>query len=216
MSIRLDKSEEIVHIAKKHFLVHFAFWLLSFFFVVLPFFFMFWLFGQGMWGQIVFFSSIVIGLAILIRTVFLWNKNSAIITTHRVIDVEQRGFFDKTVTEIPYEELDYVTGKIKGLGGTIFRYGTVIIKNQSGSMSILLEKVKHPVRLQEKINRYKKNFNVVYTDKGICLNCNSTRKSLFEVIEKKIKKSEIEELIKLKRTIDQKINELLQEENDNQ
>ncbi|OGH58896.1 MAG: hypothetical protein A2725_04070 [Candidatus Magasanikbacteria bacterium RIFCSPHIGHO2_01_FULL_33_34] len=214
MSIKLEQSEEIIHIAKKHMIVYMAYWLLAFFFIVAPFFFMFWLFGQGIWGQIAFFGALFIGLVILIRTIFLWNKNSAIITTHRVVDIEQRGFFDKTVTEIPYSELDFVAGKIKGIGGTILRYGTVIINNQAGTMSIVLEKVKHPVRLQEKINKYKKSFNAVYSDKGVCLNCNSKRNSIFEIIDKKIKKSELEELIKIKRAIDIKISKLLENNND--
>ncbi len=216
MPLKLEVSEEIIHVAKRHPLVYSAFWVLSFVFIVAPFFFMFWLFGKGLAGQITFFVSLAIGLYILFRTIFLWNKNSATITTHRVIDVEQRGFFDKTVTEIPYDELDFVAGKVKGLGGTIFRYGTVIINNQSGNMSIVLEKIKNPVRLQETINRYKKDFNSIYGDRGICLNCRSQRSSIFEIIEKKIKRSQIEDLIKLKRSIDKKIKDLLQEENDSQ
>ncbi|MDP2693221.1 MAG: hypothetical protein Q8O88_06340 [bacterium] len=215
MSIKLEKSEEIIHIARRHGLVYFVFWILSFFFIVAPFFFMFWLFGKGLWGQISFFASVAVGLIILIRTIFLWKKNSAVITTHRIIDVEQKGFFDKTVTEIPYSELDYVSGKIKGIGGTIFRYGTVVVNNQAGSMSIVLEKIKQPVRVQEKINKYKKSFNTVYTDKGVCLNCHSKRSNVFEIIESKIKKSEVEELIKIKRAIDQKIKNLLERDNDN-
>lgn len=214
MGIKLEKSEEIIHIGRKHSLFYSVYWLLSFFFIVPPFFFMFWLFGKGIWGQISFFVLVGIGFCILIRTIFLYRKNSAIITTHRVIDIEQRGFFEKTVTEIPYSEIDFVSGKIKGIGGTLFRYGTVIINNQSGNMSIVLQNVKHPVRLQEKINKYKKNFNSIYSDKGVCLNCNAKRGSVFDLIEKKIRKSEIEELIRIKRALDEKIKNLLQEEND--
>ena len=101
MSIKLDKSEEIIHIVRKHALYYFTYWFFSFLFIVAPFFLMFWLFNQGRWGQIAFFTCLTIGLWILVRTIFLWKKNSAIITTHSVVDVEQKGFFEKNVAEIP-------------------------------------------------------------------------------------------------------------------
>lgn len=215
MPIKLEKTEQIIFIARKHGVVYLGWWLLSFLFIVAPFFFMFWLFQHGIWGQIGFFASLALGLFILIRTIFLWKKNYAIITTHRVADIDQRGFFDKFVTEIFYDQLDNVSGHIKGFWGTLWRYGIVSIQNGSGKMEIVLEKIKHPVFVQQKINEMRKNFKLKYSEDAICLECKIKKIEPLRAIEEKISQWEINKLLKLKNILDQKIRSLLKSNNDN-
>ena len=213
MSIKLQNAENIVYIARRHGLVYFWWWFLIFILFTAPFFFMFWLFNHGWWGQSLFFLSLAIGLFVLIRALFLWRKNAAIITTHRIIDIDQRGFFDQLVTEISYDKLDYAVGHIKGFFGTIWRYGELMIQNENGNMKIVLNKIKQPVRLQQKINELRKKFNT--KKDSMCLECEEKNNGLFEAMEKKIFNLEITELIKLKRSLDKKITEVLGTENDN-
>ena len=215
MSIKLEKNEQIIFIARKHGIVYLWRWILSFLLIVAPFFFMFWLFQRGFWGQSAFFASLAIGLFILIRTVFLWKKNSAIITTHRVADIDQRGFFDQFVTEIFYDQLDNVSGHIKGFWGTLWRYGVVSIQNANGNMEIILEKVKQPVFIQQKINEMRKNFKIKYSDEAVCLECKTKKIEPLRAIEEKISEWEINKLLKLKNILDNKIRALLKNNNDN-
>jgi hypothetical protein len=208
--MRLEKSEDIVHIARRHGIIYFWLWLLIFILIGTPFFFMFWLFNHSWWGQSLFFVPLSIGLFLLIRTVFLWKKNAAIITTHRVIDVDQRGFFDKFVSEIHYDDLDCISGHIKGFWGTIWRYGVVSIQNENGNMKIVLDRIKQPVHIQRRINELRKEHNTRYSDNAICLKCRIKKGNAIDMIEDRFHKLEVTELIKLKRILDQKIRKLLE------
>ena len=214
MLIRLGKSEQIITTARRHGIIYFWWWFLIFILIVTPFFFMFWLFRHSWWGQLLFFLSITMSLFLLIRTLFLWKKNVAIITTHRIIDVDQRGFFDKLVSEMSYDELNYVAGHIKGFWGTCLRYGIVTIVNENENVKIILQKIKQPVRVQQKINDARKNYDIKYSDAYICLDCEGKRGKLVDVLEKKLYKLELVELIRLKKVLDQKIEKMLQEAND--
>ena len=106
-----------------------------------------------------------VGFLLLLRTIFLWQKNQLLVTTHRVIDVDQRGFFDKTVSEIPYDQIEDVFGKIKGVFGTIFRYGEINIQTGAGKVQICLQKIKQPVALQQQINELRERYVSRYSSR---------------------------------------------------
>jgi hypothetical protein len=215
MSIKLKRKEQIVATARRHSVVYFWWWFLAFVFITTPFFFMFWLFNHSWWGQSIFFILLAIGLFVLARIIFVWKRNIAIITTHRVVDIDRRGFFDKFVTEIPYDNIDSVSGHVKGFFGTVCRYGLVTINSENGNIKIVLDSIKRPVYIQQKINEMKKKYNLKYSRGAVCIKCDARSGGVFKAIENKIHNFEVVELIKLKKIIEKKIVELLKESNDN-
>jgi membrane protein YdbS with pleckstrin-like domain len=129
-------------------------------------FLMFWLFAHGWWGQASFIFGIVVGLFILGRILFVWRKNILVITTHRVVDIDQRGFFDKTVSEVPYDQVEDVSGRIKGVLGTILRYGDLTIQTGKGKVEIVVSYIKQPMRVQQKINELREGYLSRYWKSG--------------------------------------------------
>ena len=156
--IKLKEGEKIVTIVRRYGLTFFWHWLLIFLLFVVPFFFMFWLFNHGWWGQILFFVPVAFGIFTLIRLIFIWKKNIFIITTHRVVDIDQRGFFDQVVSDVPYNQIVDVSGRIKGFWGTIFRYGSLQIQTGNGKVQIIIERIKQPVYLQQEINELREQY----------------------------------------------------------
>lgn len=150
--IKLKDGERVVTAVNRYGLTFFGQWVLVFVLFVVPFFFMFWLFNHSWWGQALFFIPVAFGILMLVRTLFIWKKNVLIITTHRVVDVDQRGFFDKVVSDVPYDRIEDVSGRIKGFWGTIFRYGNLQIQTGHGKVLIVVERIKQPVYLQQRIN----------------------------------------------------------------
>ncbi len=150
--IKLKQGEQILSVTKRYGLTFFWWWIFILLLFVIPFFFMFWLFQNGWWGQTLFTVPVLLGVLTIIRTLFLWQKNILIITSHRLIDVDQRGFFDKIVSDIPYDQVEDVMGRIKGFWGTIFRYGNLTIQTGSGKVQIIVDKIKQPTFLQQEIN----------------------------------------------------------------
>jgi membrane protein YdbS with pleckstrin-like domain len=150
--VKLKESERIISLVRRYSLTLFWWFVLIALLFVIPFFFMFWLFRHGWWGQALFIVPVFLGIMLIIRTIFIWQKNVFVITTHRLIDIDQRGFFDQVVSEIPYDQIEDVSGRVKGFWGTIFRYGIITIQTGSGKVQIIVEKIKQPLYLQQEIN----------------------------------------------------------------
>ncbi len=191
--IKLKENEKIISVIRRYALTFFWGWVFSFVLVVVPFFFMFWLFQHGWWGQALFFVPLVLGFLLLTRTVFVWKRNVFIITTHKIIDFDQRGFFEKIVSNIPYDQMEDVMGKISGVFGTVFRYGDVTIQSGNGKVQVVVDKIKQPTYLQEEImelrDRYMARYSHDFSD------------DVAEVIIDKLYELELPELMRVKKVL---------------
>jgi len=163
--IKLKEQERIISIVRRYGLTYFWHGLLVAIIFSVSFFFMFWLFAHNWWGQTLFGLGIFLGLFILFRTLFLWHSNQLIITTHRVVDIDQNGFFDKIISEVSYDKIEDVFGRIKGVFGTIFRYGELNIQTGAGKVQIALERIKQPVVLQGQINELRDRYVSRYSSR---------------------------------------------------
>jgi len=156
--ISLKEQERIITTLHRYCLTLVGWFVLVLILFAVDAFFMFWLFAHNWWGQTLFVLGILTGLFILVRTLFIWQKNVLLITTHRVIDIDQRGFFDKTVSEIPYDQIEDVSGRIKGFFGTILRYGDLTIQTGIGKVQIIAHYIKRPVQVQQDINERRERY----------------------------------------------------------
>lgn len=163
--IQMKEQERVIATVRRYGLTYFWHGCLVAVLVGSSFFFMFWLFAHDWWGQTLFGLDFGVGFLLLLRTIFLWQKNQLLVTTHRVIDTDQRGFFDKTVSEISYDQIEDVFGKIKGVFGTIFRYGEINIQTGAGKVQICLQKIKQPVALQQQINELRERYVSRYSSR---------------------------------------------------
>ena len=150
--IQLKENERIITTVRRYGLTYSCHFIFVLIILTTDFFFMFWLFAKGWWGIVLYCVGLLISAYVFFRTLFVWKKNQMIITTHRIVDIDQNGFFDKTVSEVPYDRVEDVSGRICGFFGTIFRYGEIVIQTGAGKVQIVLEKVKQPVKLQQQIN----------------------------------------------------------------
>lgn len=118
-----------------------------------PFFFLFPLLRLGSWGVLLILLLMAVGLFLCLRLVVLYSLNALILTTKRLIDVDQRGFFHRVVSESTYEKIQDVSFSLKGIGQTLFRYGTVHIQTAGSQVNLEIHNVRHPERVQELITR---------------------------------------------------------------
>ncbi|PJA89756.1 MAG: hypothetical protein CO137_02565 [Candidatus Magasanikbacteria bacterium CG_4_9_14_3_um_filter_32_9] len=155
--INLKQDERILLDLRRYMFTLFWYWAVALFFLMLAFFLMFHLFSYGIWGSIGFAFIIFVSAMSAARGLYLWRKNMCIITNHRIIDINRRGVFDKVISEVLYDQVEGVSGRVKGIVGTIFRYGDVTIQTAAGSVQIIVEKIKDPVFIQQKINEFRHN-----------------------------------------------------------
>ena len=89
--LNLKEGERVRKVLTRYWITYFPTWLGITILVGVPFFFMFWLFNHGRWGQALFFIPVTLGLLWLVRTLVVWKKNVLVVTTDRLIDIDQRG-----------------------------------------------------------------------------------------------------------------------------
>ncbi|HOX60517.1 MAG TPA: PH domain-containing protein [Candidatus Magasanikbacteria bacterium] len=74
-----------------------------------------------------------------------------IVTNDRVVDIEQKGLFARTISEVDLYRIQDVTTEIHGFIGTIFNYGDVIIKTASNNSEVVFIDVADPNFLRHKL-----------------------------------------------------------------
>lgn len=159
----LKDDEELVRVIRSFPIIFFwpAFWGLIF--LIGPFFFIIPLFKAGILGSIGFALFVFIGLILLIRTVIIGYFNSLVITNRRVIDWDQRGLFDKVISEAEYDKVQDISYRIKGLMGTICNYGTIQIQTAGSAPVLELQFVRRPQKAQALITDVKRNYKDIDT-----------------------------------------------------
>lgn len=116
---------------------------------LLPFFLLFPLFTRGKWGVAGFISLLFIAVIFAFYRLVDWYFNCGIITNMRVIDIDQKGLLQRTVSEVPYYKIDDVSYNVKGLRQTMFRYGNVVVAIKGYRSSVTLRNVGKPAMIQE-------------------------------------------------------------------
>ncbi|MFH1225671.1 MAG: PH domain-containing protein [bacterium] len=145
----LKEGEEPVRAIRRYFFSFLLKIIIAVLLVALPFFLMYPLFQWGQWGLLIFGGLLLMALIYGLRVLTVWYFNLFIITNQRVIDVEQNGFFERTVSSAAYNRIRDTAFRTKGLWQTIFNYGTVIIEIANAQVRLEIRNIKQPKEIQE-------------------------------------------------------------------
>jgi hypothetical protein len=74
-----------------------------------------------------------------------------VITNQRIIDVDRRGFFDRIVSEVPYESLSDVSYRSKGLIEMTAGIGSITFQMYSGNENVCFKHLMNPAALHKQI-----------------------------------------------------------------
>jgi hypothetical protein len=80
----------------------------------------------------------------MLRNFFDYYLDAWLITDQAVIDVEWHGWFHRQSTRIDYTSIEGVSYEIKGIPGTLFRFGTVTIEKIGSGSTVSIDNVKNP------------------------------------------------------------------------
>ena len=89
-----------------------------------------------------------------------WFNDVYILTSERIIDIEQKSFFHRVVSETTWDKVQDVTYEIIGILPTLFDYGRIQIQTAGAKDVICMDQVAHPKEWQAKIMEIQK----VYED----------------------------------------------------
>jgi hypothetical protein len=79
----------------------------------------------------------------------MWYFTVYIVSTERLRQVTQRGFFGKDVVELRLAKIQNISYNVPGFSGEIFGFGTLVIQTFVGDL--VIHKVEHPDRIYNKL-----------------------------------------------------------------
>ena len=74
-----------------------------------------------------------------------------IITTERIVNIEQKGLFERTAAELDLVSVQDATAEVRGFLETIFEYGDVLIQTAGEQERFHFINVNHPEQIKETI-----------------------------------------------------------------
>ncbi len=86
-----------------------------------------------------------------LRNFFDYYLDAWIITNHGIIDLEWHGWFHRQASRILYSDVQGVSYEIKGVIGTVMRYGQLSVEKISTGTAVSLEYVPYPRRVESVI-----------------------------------------------------------------
>lgn len=90
----------------------------------------------------------------------LYYLNIHIITNIRIVDIDQIGLFNHTISELHIDKIEDATSQTTGIFGTIFNYGDVYIQTAGTTERFDFEDVPNPAAIEKLIlDLYEKNSN---------------------------------------------------------
>ncbi len=96
-------------------------------------------------------------LAFLFVAVFwIWRRNKLIITNEHIVDIDQIGLFNRTVSTLRLEEIQDITAKVHGPMQTIFQYGTLLIQTAGERENFVLDYIAEPYEIEHYILKIRK------------------------------------------------------------
>ena len=148
-SRHLDEDEELVAVIHQHWLLglkhmvwptlmFLAGWGVLFFF---PFRFLF--FVVAVWA--------IVWLVWWLRDFYDYYLDAWVITDQGIIDVEWHGWFHRTSTRVLFSDVQGVSYEIKGVIGTVLRYGTITVEKISTGEDLALPNVPTPRGVEQLI-----------------------------------------------------------------
>ncbi len=150
--VHLKDDEQVMLIVRRHGATLVPPLFLAFILIVIPFFMLFPLFSQGIVGIIIFGAAVILGIGVAVRAFILWDADAFIVTTLRVVDVDQRGVFNRFVAEAMLPAVQDISWHRHGFIETMLGMGSLTVRTGSTSKPIVAHHIAHPERVQETIN----------------------------------------------------------------
>lgn len=96
----------------------------------------------------------LVGGFILAGLVFMpwwitWNYSVYLVTDQRLIQITQKGFWNKSVVDIGLNQIQMINYEISGLEQTLLGFGTINIQTFVGDL--VIHDIHHPAKTQKKL-----------------------------------------------------------------
>jgi len=94
-------------------------------------------------------ASIFIGMLIFAPSFISWYFSVYIVTDQRLIQITQKGLFNRSVVDMGLNQIQMVNYEVAGLQETLLGFGTIMMQTFVGDL--VIHEVHHPAKIQKKL-----------------------------------------------------------------
>lgn len=162
--ITLEPEEQIVKVMRRHWWVMVGPSFLVFFLLLVPSVIAVFmpliapqLQGIGNWQPIAQFAFSLYLLFLLEFAFAIWTNyylDVWIITTERIIDIEQKGLFRRVISEFPINRVQNVSIEVRGVIETLLKFGDLTVETAGGHASFVIKEAPDLYRAKDLILHY--------------------------------------------------------------
>lgn len=109
--------------------------------------------GLGNIFYVVTTVLILIIFSLIFKISFIYSNSFCLVTNQRVINVDQRGFFNRVITETDYAKIQEVTNSTAGMIGTTFNIGEINILTAGKDSQLTIKNIPDPYNIQQEITK---------------------------------------------------------------
>ncbi len=144
----LREGEELVTVVKRYWLPSAGGGVVGVALALVAFFLVFPLFRLGLLGIIIFVLLFLSGIIVAARSWVLYQHNALVVTSQRLIDIDQLGFFERVISEAGWDKIQDLTYSVKGFFPTMLGYGTVTVQTAGTATNLAIKDVHRPHEVQ--------------------------------------------------------------------
>lgn len=152
-----ESGERVVMLLRKHPFVIYVrlcfFLLLALIPIVLGTVFYTLLKSKGLMPLFLFVSSIwyLILWLLAFYALTMYSLNILLITDRRIVDREQKGFFNRKISELHVSKIQDISVHTKGLIETFLKFGKVVVQTAATEREFCFSQIPHPERVKDTI-----------------------------------------------------------------
>jgi len=161
--LQLDLNERIVFFLHRHWFIFFKKVLSYLILGSLPFlvYFILKIYFPSILADKIIYSLLV--LLVSLYLIFIWISlfhawidyyfDLWVVTNKQIIDIQQAGLFNRTLSKQPLNRVQDITAESKGFFPTILRFGNVYIQTAGAKERFVFRDIKNPYEVGQKINK---------------------------------------------------------------
>jgi uncharacterized membrane protein YdbT with pleckstrin-like domain len=112
----------------------------------------------GEYAGMIALVCVIVAFGIFFEKYYNYAQGMLIITSQRVLNVEQKGFFKRRIIETDVNKIQDVSSNVSGVMRIFLKFGDLVIRTAGGSQGseIIIKNIPHPYDVQQIIANIKK------------------------------------------------------------
>ncbi len=94
-------------------------------------------------------GGFVLAIILFIPSWIIWWYSVFIVTNQRLIQITQKGFFNRSVVDLGLKKILATSYEVKGVQATILGFGTIMIQTYMGDL--IIHEIHHPAEVIKRI-----------------------------------------------------------------